>query len=192
MRVIITEEQLNHLINEQSTTEIIAYHGSNARINAFVTDFISGPKSNDSEGPGIYFTTSKEEAMQYGSVLYTVKLSPRILLSSDNKRGVTRASIMKLIKMYPDWKMDAYDWDENAYVGLKKSLDAIFDHDNAKDIITQVYINHYNHKPKEYVSNATALGYDGIIVSTDWGSKMIIVYNPKIIEILKVENIQDL
>lgn len=192
MRVIITEDQLNHLINEQSTGEIIAYHGSNATIDAFVTDFIAGPKAVDQEGPGIYFTTSKEDAIRYGNIIYTVRLTPRKLLSSENKRGVTRASMIRLIKMDPDWKMDAYDWDENPYIGLQKSLEDIFDHDNAKDIITQVYANHYRQRAKDYVRNAVALGYDGIIVSTSWGSQVIVVYNPAIIEILNVENIQEL
>lgn len=189
MRIIITEDQLKHLINKPSSGDIIAYHGSNSTINAFVTDFVGGQNANDQEGPGIYFTTNKEEAMLYGSILYTVKLSPRKLLSSENKRGITRASIIKLIKMKEDWEMDAYDWDEDLLTGLNNSLVDIFEHDNAKDIITQVYIDYYRQRPKEYVNNATSLGYDGIIVSTDWGSKMIIIYNPTIIKILNIEKI---
>ena len=92
---------------------------------------------------------------------------------------------MKLIKMKGDWQDDAMNWDENPMVGLRMSIDAIFDQDNAKDIITQVYIEYYRYNPIDYVNNAAALGFDGIIVTKKWDANHIIVYNPNIIQIEK-------
>ena len=78
--------------------------------------------------------------------------------------------------------MNAMDWDENPMVGLKLSINAILEEVNAKDIITQIYIEYYRNEPIDYVNNATKIGVDGIIVQKEWGANHIIVYNPNIIE----------
>ena len=113
-------------------------------------------------------------------------------MSDKTKKGITKTEIIKLIKMKPDWEMNAYDWDENLYRGLNYSVNEIMDQPSAKDIITQVYIDYYYHEPKLFVENAAKLGVDGIIHTNLWGgggqSIHYIIYNPNIINILKVEN----
>lgn len=184
-KVFITEKQFKSLINEAPINNIVAYHGSPNKIDKFINDFVGGKEAIDQEGPGIYFTTDEQDASQYGENIYKVTLKPRKLLSDKSLKGITRNDVMKLIKMKGDWKDDAMNWDENPMVGLRMSIDAIFDQNNAKDIITQVYIEYYRYNPIDYVNNAAALGFDGIMLSKDWGAQHIIVYNPNIIEVIK-------
>ena len=143
-------------------------------------------------GPGIYTSDNKlEDAARYGKYTYTLSLTPNKLLSDKTKRGITKQDVIKLIKMKPDWQMNAQDWDENAYRGLMESVNAIMEQDSAKDIITQVYIDYYFHQPKLFVQNATKIGVDGIIHTNIWGgggqSTHYIIYNPNIITIEKKE-----
>ena len=56
-KILITENQFNSLIDEATIKPIIAYHGTNNKIDKFVTDFVGGQNAMDQEGPGIYFTT---------------------------------------------------------------------------------------------------------------------------------------
>lgn len=185
-KIYITETQLKNLMTEMAKpNSIVAYHGSNSEINSFVTDFVGGSEAIDHEGPGIYFTTDKEDAGSYGQYIYQVTLTPRKLLSDQNRKGITVNDAIKLIKMAQGWEDDAMNWDENPSKGLKISLQSIFDEDNAKDIITQIYVEYYRSNPKEFVNNAAKLGFDGIIVTKDWDASHIIVYNPSIIHIEK-------
>ena len=183
-KILITENQFKSLIDESTIKPIIAYHGTNNKIDKFVTDFVGGKNEMGQEGPGIYFTTKEDDAYQYGNYVHKVLLKPRKLLSDKTKRGITVNDIVKLIKMNKNWQMNAMDWAENPMVGLKLSIDAILDEVNAKDIITQIYIEYYRYEPIDYVNNATKIGVDGIIVQKEWGANHIIVYNPNIIEII--------
>lgn len=187
MNIIITENQLKRINNN-----ITVYHGSNSNIDLFKDDFVGGQNAIDNQGPGVYFSDSIYDAQHYGKYFYTVSLTPNLILSDQNKKGVNPKLIIDLIKLKPDWEMNAYDWDENLNKGLRLSLEAIFDNDNAKDIITQVYIDYYMSDPLLYVRNCTKLGIDGISYTNVWGdgitkSKHYIIYNPNIIHILKVE-----
>ena len=180
------------IMNEQTINGITAYHGSNSEIDLFKTDFVGGQDAIDAQGPGVYFTDNKEDAEHYGNYLYTVNINPKNILSHQNKKGITPKLIIDLIKLNPDWEMNAYDWHENLQKGLKLSVQAILDNDNAKDIITQVYIEYYMHQPLLYVKNCVKLGIDGISHRNMWGdginsSLHYIIYNPNIVHIIKKE-----
>lgn len=184
--------KLKENIQEVKKNEIIAYHGSNAEITNFIDGLVGGERANDAQGPGIYFTDNKEDASMYGKYLYTVRLTPRRILSDKKINGITRDEIINLIKLNPDWEMTAYDWDENPKKGFNYSLDSIFEEKNDKDRITQVYIEYYRYMPKEFVRNSVKIGVDGISKLNIWGdginkSTHYIIYNPTIIQILKKE-----
>jgi hypothetical protein len=188
MKLILTEQQFK-LLNETSVNSIIVYHGSNSDFNTFLTDFVGGENATDQEGPGVYFTTSEEDAKQYGKYIYKVELTPRKLLFSNKKGSINRNTVIKLIKMRNEWELNAQDWDENINRGLNYSVDAIFNEGNDKDIITQVFIEYYRHYELDYVKNCSTLNIDGILVHKENNTKHIIVYNPKIIKIIsKHEN----
>jgi hypothetical protein len=192
MKLLITEQQFR-LINENGINSIIVYHGTNSDFKTFTTDFVGGKKAIDQEGPGVYFTTSKEDAEHYGKYIYKVELTPRKLLFSDKKGNINRNTIIKLIKMRDKWELNAQDWDENITRGLNYSVDSILDNDNDKDIITQVFIEYYRYRALEYVKNCTKLGIDGIVINKNENSQHIVVYNPNIIKIIQqqINNISE-
>lgn len=167
---------------------ITVYHGSNTKITNFVTDFVGGNNATDQEGPGIYFTTSLDNANRYGEYVHKVILKPRKLLS-EKPRGGTSAELLKLAKMAPDWEDTAMNWSENPQVGIVKAVnDAIQYNDNEKDRFLQIWIDFYRNHPVEYVKNCVKLGYDGIVVDRQSlfendPIKHYIIYNPSIIEI---------
>lgn len=185
MKILVTEQQLNN-------NTITAYHGSNHEFNIFKNDLVGGQDAIDAQGPGVYFTDTKYDAQHFGKFIYSVNLIPNKILSDQNMDGIDENIISKLIKLKPDWEMNAYDWDEDLENGLQKSINAIFDNDNAKDVITQVYIEYYIHQPIDYVKNCVKLGIDGISHVNMWGdgkttSQHYIIYNPTIIHINKKE-----
>lgn len=183
---------IKNLLRESLLPEAIkgskyhVFHGSPTQITKFMDDFVGGKDANDQEGPGIYFTTSEEEANRYGENVYSVTLTPRLLLDQipPNPRKLIPI-LTKLVKMAKDWKMYAQDYDENPNIGLNEFIKSTLQYnDNEKDCILQVWIEFYRYNPVEYVRNCVSLGIDGIIVDKDYeGIKHMIVYNPSIINV---------
>ena len=175
------------LLEVTKSKPIVAYHGSNNEILKFTDEFVGGKKAIDQEGPGVYFTTSKEDTDAYGKYTYKVILTPRKLLDVSPNILKYKYTILTLAKMAPNWEESAQGWSENPQRGLMKWVDASIDYnENEKDLIQQVWIDFYKYYPIDYVRNVVKLGYDGIIIDAynrDKASKHIIVYNPAIIQI---------
>jgi hypothetical protein len=172
-------------------SDIIAYHGSNSNIKSFTIDYVGGEKAVDAIGPGIYFTSNKEESELYGKYTYTVKLNPRKFLTDEKKKNFPLYDAIKLVKMKKDWQYNAQDWHENPEIGLRKFLNEIFKEDNDKDIILYIWGDFYRYDSKNYVKNASLLGIDGLKIINHWGgggsSINYIIYNPDIIQIVNQE-----
>ena len=180
-------EIYEQLITEVTKTKpMIAYHGSKHKFDSFTDEFVGGKEATDQEGPGIYFTTSEEDARGYGEFMYKVMLSPRKLLDKSPNYQKYGPTLMKLIKMAPDWKDSAQNWDENYNRGVIEAAKSFIDYnDNEKDCFLQVWIDFYRDHPFDYVKNMVKLGFDGIIVNAygrNEDVKHIIVYNPSIIK----------
>ena len=185
-------EQINKMKSIMGLSEgvggIEVYHGSDTKISSFVDDFVGGKNATDQEGPGIYFTTSKENAQRYGENIYVATLMPRKLLS-EKPSGGSYAELLKLAKMAPEWEDTAQNWDENPSVGIVKAVkDAIQYNENEKDRFLQIWIDFYRNNPRDYVKNCVKLGYDGIVVDResmyiDEPIKHYIVYNASIIQV---------
>jgi len=169
--------------------DIIFYHGSNHKVDKLSDEYIGREKAIDQEGPGIYFTTSKEDAEMYGKYIYTVKLNPKKILGKKKSTSVSKFDLIKLIKMKEDWKMNAQDWSENPEVGVRKAAESSIEYnDTDKDVFLQVWIDFYRYSGREYVKNMAKLGYDGIFVPKENGINHFVVYNPLIINIVNVED----
>lgn len=190
-KIYITESQYKRLVeNDNVNNKIIAYHGSNHMIKKFTNEFVSGEKSVDSDGPGIYFTDDKEYSEHWGNYIYTVELYPHILISSNNKNGINKNTIIKLIKMNPDWETNAYNWDENLNIGLQKSINSILSNENGKEVILDLYNTYYHGEPKLFLNNLSNIGIDGLFVKRREGPSHIIVYNPNIVKIKNIETVE--
>lgn len=166
--------------------EYHVFHGSPTKITKFVDEFVGGKEAIDQEGPGIYFTTSEEEAYGYGENVYSVTLTPRLLFDeTPTNPQKLRGLITKLAKMAPDWEESAQNYNENPSRGLIDFVESTLNYnDNEKDCMLQVWIDFYRNDTVDYVRNCVKLGIDGIIVQKEYkNAKHVIVYNPSIITV---------
>ena len=179
-------------LNEISKGELYAYHGSNHLINKFSDEFVGAEEATDQQGPGIYFTTSKDDAQGYGDYLYAVKLNGKKFL--DDKSSSDKANkshLLKMVKMSENWKEKAQNYDYNPEIGARIAVNGAVEYnDTEKDAFLQIWIDFYRYETVEFVRNMVKLGYDGLIVDayggySDDDKKHIIVYNTSIIKNLE-------
>jgi hypothetical protein len=172
------------VVEAKSVGPITAYHGSPKRILKFVDEFVGGEKAADQEGPGIYFTSSYENAGMYGEYVHTVTLTPRKLLTVTPSSNRMASLIEKMVMMASDWEMHAQDYDENPRIGLRNFVKSTIEYnDTEKDIAQQIWIDFYRYNPVDFVRNMVKMGIDGLMIPKDNGVVHYIIYNPAIIKI---------
>jgi hypothetical protein len=168
----------------KSVGPITAYHGSPKRIVKFVDEFVGAEKANDREGPGIYFSSSFDDARHYGEYVHTVSLTPRKLLSVKPSSNKMAGLINKMVLMATDWELLVQDYHENPKIGLRKFIEATIDYnENEKDVAQQIWFDFYRYDPVDFVRNMVKLGIDGLMVPKEQGVVHYIIYNPDIIKI---------
>lgn len=197
----LNEDTFNALeseLQEEVTSSFTAYHGSPTKIERFVDEFVGGKDATDRHGPGIYFTTKIEETYGYagrGYVHHVEIANSKFLDSIERSKGYLRkyrGDVKKLIMMAPNWKMDAQNWAANPKEGLNKMVDNFIQYNsNEKDVFLQVWIDVYRGIEVQFVRNMVKLGYGGLLINggfnSDNGGDHIVVYNPELITISKVE-----
>ncbi len=172
------------LSEAKSVKPITVYHGSPKKILKFVDEFVGGEEAADQEGPGIYFTSSFDNAGHYGEYVHTVTLTPRKLLTTTPSSNKLASLINKMVLMASDWEMHAQDYDENPRIGLRNFIESTIDYnDTEKDVAQQIWYDFYRYDPVNFVRNMTKMGIDGIMVPKDNGIVHYIIYNPEIINI---------
>ena len=182
------------------TSSITAYHGSNVKHNSLVTDYVGGENANDEQGPGLYFTTDKADAMKYGAYLYTVNLTLKNIISDRKRVSKTDLNLAaKLIKSKDEetWQSIAQNWHMNPIIGLKKAIRDSADVDSQKDFFLNVWYDWFLYDAKSFVDGMVNLGFDGLEISepykSSWGAasnfKHYIVYNPKCIIIQSIDTV---
>ena len=172
------------------------FHGSEHKINSFTDDFVGGKEAHDQEGPGIYFTSSSKNARSYGPYIYTVKLHPKKLVSTQEGKSAPLKEIEWMLKNAPNWEMHAENFNENPNLGVKIAAKNILQYnDNPHQQFLQVWIDFYRNKPVDYVRNMVKLGYDAVkieglesIIAGESNITHIIVLNPSIIEFVEMED----
>ncbi len=201
MRIKITEGQYKSVKEAilESESNITLYHGSNHLINNFSTEFVGAEEAKDMEGVGIYFTTMREDAEQYGDYLYVVEIPSKSKFISDTNRSmkVSPSKIKKLIMQKKDWRYDAQNWAENPTVGLNLAIKSFYDYaETEKDVYLSVWYDFFRYQPQNYVNGMVKLGIDGLVInnpyrssefkSNDSSFKHFVLYNPNIIQIKEV------
>lgn len=181
------------LFNEDKliNLSITAYHGSPTEFNSFSDEFVGGKDATDQNGPGIYFTSSEEEAYGYSGEkgkLYKVQLTPRIIYDDKpNKFTITPKIVKELVTMANEWEDNAVNYDYPANKGLNTFISSAFDYnDNDKDVLLQIWIDFYKYDGVNFVRNCVKLGIDGIMVNDEYRKTThYIIYNPNIINVIK-------
>jgi hypothetical protein len=172
------------------------YHGRSVKATNF--DYQYTGKGYDQQGSGFYFTNSKANALQYAEnngIVMTVKLHYQKLLPIKGKPKAKDLQFM--ILNAPDYESTLYNFGENLRGALIIALQMYSDMPPAEAMQTIENDFYRSHAP-EYLINLSRLGYDGHIitglhsVSTPSLIAHFIAYNPKIIEIVQIENAEDL
>ena len=182
IKTLLRENLLPEVTTGKSFT---AYHGSPKEITNFSDEFVGGKEATDQEGPGIYFTSSIEEARRYGENVYTVTLTPRKLLDMTPSSKKLATLISKMAFMAPEWDVHAQNFDENPRVGVNQFVQSTIDYnDTEKDVAQQIWIDFYKYSPVEFVRNMVKMGIDGILVPKQYDDVThYIIYNPSIIKV---------
>jgi len=181
-------------ITEAARKIPIFYHGSNNRIESFSLEHLGTGIGLDQYGPGIYLTSSPQDAARYGKYIHTVEVDiPRSRFLG--KRKISRQQVEELIKKAPDFEDRLTNWDENPRVAFKKATDNIFRsyYDDMREACEQVWFDFYypNHHTVDYLRRMVEMGYDAFTVklgepwyTTD--TVHMIVFNPKCLQIVSV------
>lgn len=135
--------------------------------------------SNDELGPGIYFTSSLDDARRYGQNIWKIAIKGKIV---PIKKYLNLAHHLTwLIKQKDGWEDDAYNWSENPQMGLQKAVKATIQYnDTAAECFQQVWFDFYRHDPLEFVKNLSKL-YDAMVIKKQEGVFHMVVYNEKAI-----------
>lgn len=173
------------------------YHGAKNKIDQFVigNEFMTDDTIMQ-EGPGIYLTSSINDAMRYGQFIHEVQWSPK------KRLPIKKTSypmphyynfVAHFIKKSPDWKESAMNWDEDPQRGLHLAIDNIFEsYETPKERFEQIWYDFYRNDPALYCKNMVRVGYDGFIIEKNNGVKHGIVFNPNTIKIIRVFSSDDL
>lgn len=192
-KILIKKMLKESLLGEDKykNLNLIAYHGSPNDFSGFSDEFVGGKEATDQNGPGVYFTSSEQEAYGYAGEkgrVFNVELTPRIMYGDKvGKLTITPAIVKKLVMMAEDWKDDVVNYDYPYPKGLVKFLQSAFQYnDNDKDVLLQVWIDFYRYDGVGFVRNCVKLGIDGIMVGDEYrDTTHYVIYNPSIIKIIK-------
>lgn len=140
-------------------------------------------------GPGWYFTTSKENAAQYGSNVKVVKLREPSRILTHNQRTNLRV-IASLVKAAPSFEFNIQDWDTvgegNPILGMKAFLKSVSN--NMFDACQDAMVNFYKNDPEEFAA-AMAKHFDAYItealdnsiITGESGIRHMVVYNKAVV-----------
>lgn len=163
-----------------------AYHGSMHAIGEFTTEHVGGRTAHDEDGPGIYFTTSFQDAARHwahpcrhGSKIYEVRLNLQNLVPVDPP-GLDRSRYSLLLQAAPGFEGALGDWDDDPKKALRLVLAALVAKDSAHDALQSIWYDFYYRQgaSRQYVDNLPGLlGYDGVVLSKGVGVSHVVVYD---------------
>lgn len=127
--------------------------------------------------PGLYVTTSKENALHYGSYLTTVRLKQNARIS---ETLIPKPLVIKILKSHPNLEMALSNWSENKREAVEMLLESIMDETDPVERLKAIWSD-AQFSNSDFVSAMVKAGIDGIKVPKDPYFHYVI-YNKKIIE----------
>lgn len=175
--------------------EGIFYHGSDSKIDKFLNDFKGKIGAIDAEGPGTYFTNSKENAAMWGKLTYTVKLSPRKVITNQKPASKSnRKDLKKFLDMISDEDY-ANNWSQDIEIDKLMAINEAIKYSKTEDEVWHsLRVEQYNGAPQAFMNAMSNLGYDALLLYKK-GFKFgdvdkvyhCVVYNKDIVDIINVE-----
>ena len=164
----------------------VYYHGTPHDFEWFDLNAIGS--GNDTEGPGIYFSTDLTDARSYAfpnGYVWTVRLHLRGLLPLSGP--VNRRQAEQMLREAPDLVDDLTNWDENPKKAFQIALNGMLSQGSPKEVFEQIWYDFYRRKPALWLEKLVKFGYDGFIVGRSGQTKHAVVFNLDSIEVVKKE-----
>lgn len=163
------------------------FHGDASRRSALFIDQRwdrpRGESSGNAEGPGLYFTSSLEDAQSYGPYLYVAELKPSFKLLPARKPSQTFLFALYNEASDEDRETFLSNW---ATTNPRTALAPYLHQNSMHDAAATLYHDLFQYSPKRYVNAMVAAGYDGVIVPRKT-VKHLVVWNPRRLDIWHVE-----
>lgn len=175
--------KLAQLTEAKNLSNTPFYHGSPKKFSKF--NMKTAEEGHAEAGAGIYFTTSKDEAVGYGETgyLYTVDISFRKTVNTKANSKPKRDHIEKLILAAPDVDDTLANWGT-----LDDAVESMIKYSKSEqDAYDQVWYDFYRGNVDKYLEGMVKLGYDGFYVDKKFkGIYHAVVFNPKSIQNIEV------
>lgn len=175
----------------------IVYHGSGSAEEFKQFDYLRIGKNGTSEGFGFYFTDSIKIAEGYagGGCLYTVEFLGRKSLSF-TKRTITKDQLSKYLKRLHEVDGGYFlsNWGDIAWDGFNKILNdatisLLESNENDVDLIGDI-ISTYGAKEEPLNELYKLLGYDSIVLPSEWGTEPHNIYIALVHEAYKIVEVE--
>jgi len=173
----------NQIINEAVQT---FYHGSTHQIKEFNLENVGREGAIDQEGPGIYLTSSPDDARHYGEHIHVVQVKIVKSRMMPDKRTINPQFIRGLITKAPDVDDNLTNYAENREVAIRTAVQQIMDAfgpNEYREAMEQVWYDHYRGQEREWLSRMRSVGWDGFLVPRSGGVVHLICFNPEILKI---------
>lgn len=136
--------------------------------------------------PGLYFTTSKQNALNYGNYLTIVKIKSSANIFN-TKNLIDKSSVEKIVKTNPNVNNIAADWDDNTRTGIRMMIDSILMETNPIERIKAIWATVYPNDNRGFSDAMISIGIDGLVVDA-LGYKHYVIYNKNILDLVKYEH----
>ena len=169
------------------------YHGSPVKIDKFTFDFLSSGQGADQEGPGIYLTSSAQDARIYGKFIHEVKVNVVKTRLMPERRVIRMEYIRGMIWNSPDFQTEDYmNWDENPKRALMKATDAVMDAygpTQYREAMEQVWYDYYRYHSQLYLQTVGRT-WDGFALPRAGGITHLIWFKPELLKIVGVQQVE--
>ena len=165
------------------------YHGSPSPIQKFTLDFVSGGDAIHQEGPGIYLTSSAEDAKKYGKYIHEVRVKLTKSRMMPEKRQINPDFIRRLILKSPECSTALQNWDEHPQRALSMAVQSIMDSfgpTDYREAMEQVWFDYYKGYEELWLSTMRSNSWDGFVLDRNDGVKHLICFTPEILQIVGV------
>lgn len=182
----LTDQLTDQLTEAKNLSHVTFYHGSRKKFSKF--DMRTAEEGHAEAGAGIYFTTSKDEAIGYaeGGYLYTVSIHFRKMVNTKANSKPKRKEIEKLLGWADDLEDTLANWGS-----LDNAVDSMVQYSKSEqDAFDQVWYDFYRGNVDKYLEGMVKLGYDGFYVDKNYkGIYHAVVFNPKSIQDIEVSKV---
>ena len=172
------------------------FHGSPTKFEKFDSKFAITKTSYAQMGTGFYLTNSKEDAESYGrkdknGYIKTIKITSTKNFKTESSK-IIPGLLQKLTENIPDEETVLSNWDENSTKARRELLRSVQQNSkNLFEMILNVWKECFYGYEEEFLKLLIENNIDGFLIKKNGGVEHLVVYNPSILTIEKIEQIKD-